>query len=301
MVVRENLDLSNVIFGQNVEIILDGAEIRRRLIVGLDDSEVGNVESTSRTSSAAVVSLRGTDIDELVDTAIFWGLGGSGTPVQLDLVDFTYQRFGSHADQNVDASRHSGVGALTWQERLEWIRLQTRTKKAERLKNHHGDKVNMTKGNYVPQPYQQLASVYGAMGRDSERRHILIAQQDDLRLYGELGWTTGCFNWLMSKFAGHGYRPLRSLGLTIIIYLLAVGCVWIPKHHNAFVASVAFASLVVLALFIPWRCWRCSSKIWFCCCCFRSWYCDLGLLCLVLALAFAFSLWRRVWRARRAG
>ena len=77
------------------------------------------------------------------------------------------------------------------------------------------------------------------MGRDSERRHILIAQQDDLRRYGELGWTTRGFNWFMSTFAAHGYQPLRSLGLTLVIFLLSVFSVWMPKHHNAFVASLA--------------------------------------------------------------
>jgi hypothetical protein len=156
----------------------------------------------------------------------------------VDLVDFTYKRFGIpdslvKDDLSPISDDESGLGTMhSVHQRLAWLGIQTR--KAART-----PQLENRVSSYVPQPYQQLADVYKAMGRDGERRQVLITQQDDLRKYGEMTRATKTWNWFMSTFAAHGYRPLRSFGLTMAIFLLSVVCVWIPKHNDAFVASVA--------------------------------------------------------------
>lgn len=229
--VGEDLGFDNVLFDDCDLLVLNGAKIAKRLRFGLD-----NATHPQR------VYLRGVEVDELVDGAKFWGIGPdeshqlsglrirSGTrnvqlisPPEIDIVNFTYSRFAATTSES-DEQNHGGVGSMSAKQRLLWIGIQTRRDQ---------------KTSYVPQPYQQLAEVYQSMGRDGERRDVLVAQLDDLRKFGELSKTSKVWNWFMSTFAAHGYRPLRSFGLTMAIFLLSVVCVWIPKHNDAFVASVA--------------------------------------------------------------
>jgi hypothetical protein len=228
-------------------------------LLDLKGSKIGKNLQFGTTNSAPPrnISLRGVSVDELCDTPEFWGLQeparsrswrsiftqrwtsslNENTP-NVDLVDFTYKRFGIpdslvKDDLSPISDDESGLGTMhSVHQRLAWLGIQTR--KAARtfpLENRVS--------SYVPQPYQQLADVYRAMGRDGERRQVLITQQDDLRKFGEMTRATKTWNRFMSTFAAHGYRPLRSFGLTMAIFLLSVVCVWIPKHNDAFVASVA--------------------------------------------------------------
>jgi hypothetical protein len=229
MEVGEDLNFNFVRFDHVGHLSLNGTKVKKNLQFGVSDN--------TRPDS---IRLRGVTIDELQDEPDFWGLirddsgkwiAPADTKVDIDLVDFTYSRFGvprSHNDSSTGT--HSGLGTLeNVEERLAWLGLQTR--RMERNPQRQP--------SYVPQPYQQLADVYRAMGRDGERRQVLITQQDDLRKFGEMTRATKTWNWFMSTFAAHGYRPLRSFGLTMAIFLLSVVCVWIPKHNDAFVASVA--------------------------------------------------------------
>ena len=56
-----------------------------------------------------------------------------------------------------------------WRKFLEWLRLQPTESMAF-------------------QPYEQLADVMKSYGYESEATEVLIAKQDDLRRYGDLGW-----------------------------------------------------------------------------------------------------------------
>ena len=229
MEVGEDLNFNFVRFDHVGHLSLNGTKVKKNLQFG-----------SSKNTRPDSIRLRGVTIDELQDEPDFWGLirddsgkwiAPADTKVDIDLVDFTYSRFGvprSHNDSSTGT--HSGLGTLeNVEERLAWLGLQTR--RMERNPQRQP--------SYVPQPYQQLAGVYRAMGRDGERRQVLITQQDDLRKFGEMTRATKTWNWFMSTFAAHGYRPLRSFGLTMAIFLLSVVCVWIPKQDDAFVASVA--------------------------------------------------------------
>jgi hypothetical protein len=229
MEVGEDLNFNFVRFDHVGHLSLNGTKVKKNLQFGISDN--------TRPDS---IRLRAVTIDELQDEPDFWGLirDDSGkwitpadTKVDIDLVDFTYSRFGVPRSNNDSSDgTHSGLGTLeNVEERLAWLGLQTR--KMERDPERQP--------SYVPQPYRQLADVYRAMGRDGERRQVLITQQDDLRKFGEMTRATKTWNWFMSTFAAHGYRPLRSFGLTMAIFLLSVVCVWIPKQNDAFVASVA--------------------------------------------------------------
>lgn len=61
------------------------------------------------------------------------------------------------------------------------------------------------------QPYEQLADVLKLGGYESEATDVLIAKQEDLRRYGDLGWGAKLSNLVLGAI-GHGYRPLKAFG-----------------------------------------------------------------------------------------
>ncbi|MGH4008812.1 MAG: hypothetical protein ACRDTH_11770 [Pseudonocardiaceae bacterium] len=78
--------------------------------------------------------------------------------------------------------------------------------------------------DYRPQPYQQLAAVLKATGREAIARDVLIAQQQDLHDRGELGGrlAKGAHR-LWGVLAGYGYRSGRVIVAFLVVLLLAAG------------------------------------------------------------------------------
>ena len=67
-------------------------------------------------------------------------------------------------------------------------------------------------------PYEQLAKVLKSSGHESEATEVLIAKQDDLRRYGDLGWWAKFAILLLGFSIRHGYKPRRALfGMLIFI------------------------------------------------------------------------------------
>ncbi|MGQ0718883.1 MAG: hypothetical protein ACT4NP_16535 [Pseudonocardiales bacterium] len=78
--------------------------------------------------------------------------------------------------------------------------------------------------DYRPQPYQQLAAVLKAAGREATARDVLIAQQQDLHDRGELGGRLikGAHR-LWGVLAGYGYRGGRIAVALLAVLLIAAG------------------------------------------------------------------------------
>lgn len=97
--------------------------------------------------------------------------------------------------------------------------------------------------SYTPQPYQQLATVESGAGHDNNARHVLIAQQEDLRrrnpeaVGGRLAQTR---HWLWGWLGRYGYRAHRLVIALTLVLGLAAGLGVIagqvttrPSHHAA--------------------------------------------------------------------
>ncbi len=106
---------------------------------------------------------------------------------------------------------YTSLRAADWR---EWLHLIT----------HHTH-------DYRPQPYQQLAAVLKATGRDSSARDVLIAQQQDLHDRGELGGRLikGAHR-LWGTLAGYGYRSGRIAVALLLVLLLAAALGVIAGH-----------------------------------------------------------------------
>jgi hypothetical protein len=87
--------------------------------------------------------------------------------------------------------------------------------------------------SYAAQPYQQLASVYRAIGDEANARKILIKQQDDLHARGGklLGGPAGrARHRLLGITIGYGYRTWPAfLGLAVVL-MLAMGLGWLAGN-----------------------------------------------------------------------
>ncbi|MGW3175576.1 hypothetical protein [Streptomyces sp. NPDC001153] len=82
---------------------------------------------------------------------------------------------------------------------------------------------------YQPQPYEQLAARYRAVGRDGESRRVLLAQQRRRR--EAAGLPAKAWGLLQDATVGYGYRPWLA-GLWLL-GLLAAGSVYFASHHPA--------------------------------------------------------------------
>jgi hypothetical protein len=69
------------------------------------------------------------------------------------------------------------------------------------------------------QPYGHLAKVLKSSGYESEATEVLIAKQDDLRCYGDLGWWAKFWNLVLEFSIGHGYKPHRAFLLMICSFV----------------------------------------------------------------------------------
>ena len=161
------------------------------------------------------VDLLNAEVGQLKDDPKSWPKKGD-----LFINGFTYDAFSHGAPKEAD-------------KRLEWIALQPNNP-------------------FSPQPYEQLAKVYRSMGFERDAKKVLIAKQEALRLYGDLGKFGKVWNWILGKSIGHGYKSWRLLLYGIIpLILLGWGVFWCadkchvmqstkdnPSEFNAFVYSL---------------------------------------------------------------
>lgn len=82
---------------------------------------------------------------------------------------------------------------------------------------------------YFAQPYRNLALQLKAQGHEVEWRRVLIRQQRDLRIRGQLGGPLRRAIHLLSGAAiGYGYKPWRALAGLFATIALALTVVWLP-------------------------------------------------------------------------
>ena len=118
------------------------------------------------------LDLRGASMNTLVDNAESWP-----APGKLFLDGLVYSRLS--ADCRLDA-----------ESRINWLHLQPRDQ-------------------FLPQPYEQLASVLRQMGHEEAAAQIMVAKGDDYsdRLHFSL---TRLWYLLIGCFSGYGYLPVRA-------------------------------------------------------------------------------------------
>lgn len=158
----------------------------------------GNLIWTRCPQPPREVDLRRAQAGQLDDDPSSWPPYGG-----LHIDGFVYDRLSSNAPG-------------TPEQRLEWIRLQS---------------------GFMPEPYQQLVQVYRRNGQLDEATTVAMAQQDDLRRRGDLGWAARAWNWFIGRSLGHGYRPARAAWALFVLYLLTLAAVWVGARSDTFIQT----------------------------------------------------------------
>ena len=86
--------------------------------------------------------------------------------------------------------------------------------------------------SFATQPYQQLANVYLAAGRDADARKVAIARRRDLRAFGNLSRPGWLGNWLLDNTIRYGYRTWRAAVGLVIVYAIVVAVFWCARFHG---------------------------------------------------------------------
>lgn len=79
---------------------------------------------------------------------------------------------------------------------------------------------------YAAQPYERLATIYGALGHDGERRRVLLAKQRHRRTTQSL--PNKLWGYAQDLTVGYGYRPF--LAAAWLVALLAFGTIVFQRH-----------------------------------------------------------------------
>jgi hypothetical protein len=108
-----------------------------------------------------------------------------------------------------------------------------------------------TSGEYLPHPYQQLATAYQKLGHDADARTVLVAKQRHRR--ASLPVAAKVWGYLQDATVGYGYRPLRA-GLWLLA-LLALGTIvfWLapPQAVDAGRGPIFNPLVYTLDLLVP--------------------------------------------------
>lgn len=111
------------------------------------------------------------------------------------------------AELNIDGLRYDYLGSpLPAAQRVPWL-----------LRNADG---------YAPQPFEQLARAYKALGHENEARTVLLAKER-LR-HRTMSWYARIWGAVQDVTVGYGYRPVRAAAW--LLALLALGSTVFATH-----------------------------------------------------------------------
>ena len=87
--------------------------------------------------------------------------------------------------------------------------------------------------HYAAQPYQQMATVYRALGDERKVRQVLIAQRDNQLARTHTRLPERVWGWSTKITLGYGYKPWRALWF--LAGVVAISCVlaWLLGAHGA--------------------------------------------------------------------
>jgi hypothetical protein len=86
---------------------------------------------------------------------------------------------------------------------------------------------------YAAQPYQQMATVYRALGDERKVRQVLIAQRDNQLAGTHARWPERVWGWITKITLGYGYKPWRALWFLAGVVLVSCLLAWVLGAHGA--------------------------------------------------------------------
>lgn len=204
---------------RGVALSLNDTQIGGELVIGhcsLDD------ERNPVPMLTGLVDMRNSNIALISDSGgECWRKAGL-KPGQLLLDGCVYRDLDEiHEDESTGTQRNQDAAS----KRLRWLELQYPDGKADPV-------------TFIPQPYEQLASIFAAEGNDRGRRKVIIAKRDMNRQFGRLGPFNRAMQRLLKETSDYGYSPGRALIWTVIYVALGtIAAFFLNAHHALILAS----------------------------------------------------------------
>lgn len=178
------------------------------------NSTIGQRTVISARSLAGVVDLRDSALGALSDRGgKSWGEAGV-PPGQLFIDGATYSGLddnnlaGSVGAAGSTAHPHGAVAR-----RLDWLAMQ--------YPNGEPDA-----SSFTPQPYEQLARHYAAMGDERARRQVLVRKRQLQRTHSGLGWIERTVSGLLGLTSDYGYSPGKASIASALVIALGALAAW---------------------------------------------------------------------------
>lgn len=193
-----------------------------------------------RPALQGMVDCKNLSANQIADSAGEAWLQAGIAPGQLRLDGMTYDdldddQLASNEPRKDGGSTAHPMGAVA--RRLDWLAMQ-----------YPGGTPDAA--SFVPQPYEQLARHYAAMGDERARRQVLVRKRQIQRLHSGLGWIERAVSGLLGLTSDYGYSPGKASAATLILVLLGTIAAWglyaagaiVPE--NAEQGSAAFSPLL---------------------------------------------------------
>ncbi|MEL7691357.1 hypothetical protein [Citromicrobium bathyomarinum] len=199
---------------RGVALSLNDTQIGGELVIGhcSQDEEKNPVPMLT-----GLVDMRNANIGLISDSGgECWRKAGL-QPGQLLLDGCIYRDLDDiHEDENSGTRRNRDAAS----KRLRWLELQYPRGKADPV-------------TFIPQPYEQLASIFAAEGNDRGRRKVIIAKRDMNRKFGRLGPFNRAMQRLLKETSDYGYSPGRAIFWTVLYVTLGTIAAYFLSTHNA--------------------------------------------------------------------
>jgi hypothetical protein len=106
---------------------------------------------------------------------------------------------------------------------MNWVTVKQRERWLSRAMEASKRKPGGDHDGYVPQPYDQLAAVYGRAGDDSAAHSIQLAKfRQRNRVIGWRRWYYKLWNFIQDAVIGYGYRPGRAFLWLLVLFVAGV-------------------------------------------------------------------------------
>jgi len=91
------------------------------------------------------------------------------------------------------------------------------------------------RGDYHPQPYEQLAAVLRGMGHEADAKKVCIAREQDRRKYGSMGLLAKAWSLFLGATLGHGYAVWHVGVIALAIVALGWAVFWLGENAGLMV------------------------------------------------------------------
>ncbi len=197
---------------------------KRGVAISLRDTRIEGELEFGRPQIRGLIDLRDASVGAITDGGGDRWVEHGVEPGHLLLDGLTYRDLDNVHDGLQAGLLEQGSLSDAATRRLDWLTMQYPGRKP-------------TPDTFVPQPYEQLASIFAAEGNERARRQVLVEKRNLQRKHGRLGIFDRAVQWLLMGVSLYGYSPARALGWTLAYLALGTFAAMALETRDAFILA----------------------------------------------------------------